>query len=827
MLRNYVTVAVRGLFKNKLYSSINIFGLAVGLAACLLILLFVRDELSYDRWIPDSERIYRVHTRFDIPGRNPLFAVNSPGVAIHALQKDFSEIETAVRVNQQRPVIKRGNDVFYEDMLLADGNFFDVFQLPFVTGERATALNDATAIVVSEAMAKKYFGGTGTALGQVLTVSGSFGTKDMRVTGVFKDLPSNTHFKIELMGKIVESDYEKQPWMFQSWTSLNSNTYIKLKPGVDVNNIRRTLPEFETRNVPNLNVGGNDFKTADFMELTLVNLADLHLHSKGVGGYKDQGDAKAVTTFSAVALMILLIACINFTNLATARASLRAREVALRKVLGARRSQLVIQFLGESVLLAVVALAVALVLVFAALPMYNSFLGRTLAISVTDGTLWLGMIALVLMVGVVGGIYPALYLSQFSPARILKANKSASTKGSGRLRTALVVLQFAISIGLIVCTAVVYSQTVYMRTMDLGFNKSGLLAVRGIRREAALSASDALREEFARIPGVVDVTRSEESPADSDEDNTLIEIPGKVSPQPLVIGEAAVDYNFFQVMEIPVIAGRSLSRDFGADDLTGEPKEVAERGGNVVISRDGLKLLGLTDPAQAIGMQIRMAVGNGDKDNLMAPITIVGVVENVRYDSARTELRPMLYRYRAKSFNYAYLRIRNADSKQVEEAAARVWRELIPTQPFFAEFVEAKLSALYDAEEARAKMFAAFAGLAVIVACLGLYGLASFTAERRTKEIGIRKVLGARIRDIVRILAWDFSKPVLVANVLAWPVAWWVMRDWLNAFEVRVALNPTIFIVAGLGALVIALATVAVHTARVARANPIYALRYE
>ncbi|MBL8629876.1 MAG: ABC transporter permease, partial [Rhodospirillaceae bacterium] len=697
----------------------------------------------------------------------------------------------------------------------------------FVAGEHGSLLKDGTSLVISEAVAKKYFGGTGTALGQVLTITNSIGTRDMVVTGVFKDLPSNTHFKIGMVGKIVEEDWVKQPWMFQSWTSVNASTYLKLKPGADVNAMRRALPDFEKRNVPDMSVGGNDFKLADFLELTLVNLVDLHLNSKGLGGFKPQGDAKAVATFSVVALMILLIACINFTNLATARASLRAREVALRKVLGARRSQLVVQFLGESVLLAVVALVVALVLVYAALPAYNTFLGRELALSFADGTLWLGMIALVTLVGVVGGIYPALYLSQFSPARILKANKSASTKGSGRLRTGLVVLQFAISIGLIVCTAVVYSQTQYLRTMDLGFNKSGLLAVRGMRRDAAASASDALREEFARVPGVIAVTRSEESPGDGDESNTLIEIPGKVSPQPLVIGEAAVDYNFFQVMEIPVLAGRSLSREFGGDDMTGEPKEIVERGGNVVISRDGLKLLGLTDPAQAVGMQVRMAVGVDDKDNRMALVTIVGVVENVRYDNARAEIRPMMYRYRDKSFNYAYLRIQNADPKQVSDSASKVWRDLVPTQPFFAEFIEAKLSALYDAEEARAKMFAAFAGLAVIIACLGLYGLASFTAERRTKEIGIRKVLGARITDIVRILAWDFSKPVLVANVLAWPAAWWLMRDWLNGFEARIVLTPTVFIVAGTGALVIALATVAVHTARVARANPIHALRYE
>lgn len=826
MFRNYFTVAVRGLLKNKLYSAINIFGLAIGLAGCLLILLFVRDELSYDGWLANADRIYRVHTRFDIPGRNPLFGVSSPGLAKPALEKDFTEIETAVRVIEQRPVIQKGADVFYEEILLADGTFFDIFELPFVAGDRATALADTSSITLSESMARKYFGDR-SPIGETLSMTfGSIGTQEKRVTGVFKDLPSNTHLKIDFLGRINESDYEKMPWMLASWTSVNTSTYIKLKPGADVNALRRALPEFEKRNIPNTMVGGQDFKTADFLELSFVNLVDLHLKSKGIGGFKPQGDATSVTTFSVVALMILLIACINFTNLATARASLRAREVALRKVLGAKRGQLVVQFLGESVLLAIIALGVALLVVAAALPLYNDFLERTLTLSFLDASLWLGMIGLIALVGLVGGIYPALYLSQFSPARILKANKSASTKGSGRLRSALVVVQFAISIGLIICTAIVYNQTEYVRTMDMGFNKSGLLSISGLRRDVARNASDPLREEMARIPGVVSVTRSSEEPADGDENNTIIEIPGQVSAQPIVVGTTEVDYDFFEVMDIQMLAGRPLSADYGADNMTGTPEELAARGGNVVISRGALKFLGLTEPSQAIGKVVRMGVG-GEKESKMADITIVGVVEDVRYDSAKAEIRPMLYRYRSTSFNYIYLRIKSADPQQVTDAASRIWRELVPSQPFAGEFVETKLSAQYDADEARGQMFAAFAGLAVVIACLGLYGLASFTVERRTKEIGIRKVLGARVHDIVRILAWDFSKPVLIANVIAWPAAWWLMRDWLNAFETRIALSPSLFVVAGALALLIALATVAAHTARVARANPIHALRYE
>jgi putative ABC transport system permease protein len=825
MFRNYLTVAVRGLIKNPLYSAINIFGLTVGLAACLLIMLFVRGELSFDRWVPDAERVYRVHTRFDIPGRNPLFAVAAPGPAKPALEQDFADIEAAVRLVGQRPVIKRNGDVFYEDVVLADPKVFDVLPLPFIAGDRATALNDASSIVISEAMAKKYFGDA-PAIGQVLPGDFLFGPRDLRVTGVFKDLPQNTHLKFTGIARLVEGDFEKAPWVLKSWTSVNTATYVKLKAGADVEALRKEMPAFEKRHLPDFNFNGRDINAADFMELTLVALPDLHLKSRGIGGFKPAGDATIVATFSAVALLILLIACINFTNLATARASLRAREVALRKVLGARRGQLIAQFLGESLLLSALAMILAMGVVAAVLPLYNTLLERDLALSVTDFGLWAGMAGLVLLVGVAGGFYPALYLSRFAPSRILKANRSAAVAGSSRLRGALVVVQFAISIGLIICTAVVYGQTQYLRTMNLGFNATGVLAIEGLRRDEARNAADALRQEFARIPGVTGVTRADEAPGDQDENNTVIEIPGQVGGPPLVLGVSSVDTDFFATMEIPIIAGRPFSKEFPADELSGTPDELVARGGNVVISRDVLKLMGLTNPSEAVGRELRMNVG-GESDRRQMMITVVGVAETVRYDSGRAEIRPMLYQVRPRGFDHAFLRIRNADPAVVREAAARVWRDLVPGQPFTAEFVTTMLAAQYDAEEARGLLFAAFAGLAVVIACLGLYGLASFTAERRTKEIGVRKVMGAGTGDIVRLLAWDFSRPVLVANVIAWPAAWALMRDWLNGFDTRIELNPAVFAVAGGAALVIALATVAAHTARVARANPIHALRYE
>jgi len=828
MFRNYLNIAVRNLFKHRLYSAINIFGLAVGLASCILIMLFVRDELSYDRWIPNAENVYRLHTRFDIPGREPMFAQTSPGPAMAALKKDFPDVETGVRLLNERPVIHRGTDLFFEEVILADASFFDVFDLPLLEGDRATALAEPNGMLISESMAKKHFGNK-SPVGEVLTVTYYWGEREVRITGVLKDLPDNTHLEINFLGHLHEPDYDKYEYVAKSWTSMNIWTYVKLKPGADVSAIQKQLSAFEERNVPSISMGGQDFKVADFMELSLHNLVDLHLNSRGLGDMKPGGDKTAVATFSVVAALILLIACINFTNLATARASQRAREVALRKVLGAHRNQLIGQFLGESVLLALIALLVAIGIVELVLPTYGNFLDKDLTLSYFGANgVALELAGLVLLVGGIGGVYPALYLSRFMPARILKANKSAAAEGSGKLRSALVVLQFAISIGLIICTAVVYSQTIYARTMDLGFDKSGLLSVRGVGREAAEVVQATIKEEMRRIPGVTAVSLSQETPGEDDESNNIIEIPGQVSADPIVIGTAAVDYDFFNTVGTPVIAGRMLSQDHGADDFTGENEEQAARGGNIVINRQTLKRIGVATPEEAVGKVIRMSVGDDENgQDLMATMTIVGVVENAQWTNARKEIRPMLYYYDSKGFNFILARMRNAEPAQIRSAAESVWRELVPTQPFYSVYVEEELSKLYNADEARGQMFAAFAGLAIIIACLGLFGLASFTAERRTKEIGIRKVLGARVRDVVKLLAWDFSKPVLIANVIAWPAAWWLMRDWLNGFQNRVDLDPTIFVVAGTLALAVALATVASHAARVARSNPIHALRYE
>jgi len=828
MLKNYLTVALRNLGRNRLYTAINIFGLAVGLASCILILLYVRHETSYDTWFADAERIYQVPTRFDIPGREPFKSGQAPGPTMAALMKEFSEIETAVRFAEQRPVIKRGGDVFRETVALADPTLFKVLDFPMVSGDKETALADVSSLLLSESMAKKFFG-SASPIGETLPFTFDWGlSRDYRVTGVFKDLPTNTHFDIQMIAPINPSDFEKRPWMLDSWTSTNTTLYVKLKPGADRDAVVRRLPDFEARNVPNISFGGQDLNVADIMTLSLLNIADTHLHGDRGNVDRPPGDVRAIAAFAVVAGMILLIACINFTNLATARASQRAREVALRKVLGAKRSQLIFQFLSESMLLSVIAFVISLALVYAALPVYNTVLQRELGLNFLAGDMLIpAMAVLIVLVGLAAGLYPALYLSGFRPARILKANKSAAAEGSGRLRAGLVVVQFAISIGLLICTTVIYTQTVFARNADPGFDRAGLLIVRSPFGDDHKSLRETLAAEAAKIQGVTAVTLSSELPTDDGNNNNIFEIPGKPSPSPIIISTRIVDYNFFDTYKVPLLAGRYFEEGRGGDDYTGTDDDKVARGGNIILNQDALGRLGIATPADALGREFRILAGDSTENARQATVTVIGVVGNIAYRSVRDPIEPTYYMRDEDAFYNISLRTDPLAGPAVNAAMEKLWRQLTPDFPYRADFMETRIAAQYESEKAEATMFAAFSALAVVIGSLGLYGLALFSAERRTKEIGIRKVLGAKVNDLVRLLVLDFSKPVLIANLIAWPAAWFLMRDWLNGFEQRIDLNPMIFGAAGFLALLVAWITVGSHALRAARENPIRALRYE
>ncbi|RYD68352.1 MAG: FtsX-like permease family protein [Sphingomonadales bacterium] len=836
MWRNYLTVGLRALAKNKVYAFINIFGLSLGIAACLLILTFVRYEFSYDSWMPGADQAYQVQDFYkstESGGEEYKLQVTS-FVSGTALEKDFPQIEKRVYLTGQGIILLKDGQAFRpDDAYFADGNIFDILQVPFVKGDRAHALDDPHALVLSEKEAKVRFGNVDP-IGKTLTVMTDEMKEDYRVTGVFKDFPLNSHIRPSVVARFnPQSYFVRNPTFLTSWNSQGGHVYVKLKPGTDVPNLAAQLPAWEKRNIPNdPSDGGPVSNPGDNQDFRLTNIRDVHLGEAQNAAASDGSDKQTIITFGAVALMILGMACINFTNLATARASQRAREVALRKVLGATRRQLIVQFIGESILVAAIATLVALALAELALPLLNNFLDASMEIHYFGGQgILLPVTALALLVGLAGGVYPALYLSRFQPARVLKANKSAAdAEGNGRLRNLLVVTQFAVSIGLIICTAIVYSQTMYARTMDAGYRRDGLLQVNGIAAPQIEAVAGTMRDEIRKIPGVTSVARTSIGVNPGNNSMTTVRLPGATDT--VQLGVYGMEPAVIDALGMKLLAGRGFNEANGMDDATTpQPTNIeaertlVARGINVILSGAAAKRLGFGTPQAAIGKQVQVGFTVPEAGSWV-PATVVGVVGDVRYRTVRQPLQPIVYFYQTRGYNRLLIRS-GGNLKDLRDRVEAIWKRLAPEVPFNARNVEEIVHNLYNRDETRAQLFGMFAILAAVIGCLGLFGLAAFTAERRTKEIGIRKVLGARTSDIVRLLVWQFSRPVLLANLIAWPIAWWAMRDWLNQFDVRMTLTPVPFLVAGLAALLIAVLTIGAHAFRVARTNPVYALRYE
>jgi putative ABC transport system permease protein len=830
MWRNYLTVAMRALAKNRTYAFINIFGLAIGLAATIALLLYVRYETSFDEWLPDAERVYQVQSIHTDPETGHVTRQQAAhGVLSQALPKDFPQIELISRADGDEHIYLRGSEAVFSDVFMVEAPFFRILQLPFLYGDPERALDAADSLVFSRSEAVRFFG-TPDVVGRSVTRIVRGEKRELRVTGVFEDLPRNSHLDFKAVTRISEDDIEGC-----SWGCINGYVYLKLRPGASPGDIHRQLPAWEKRAIPPVDVGGLQVSEGDSFDWRLVNVRDVHLSGVEAGSdERPTNDRRTIATFTIIALLILGIASANFVNLATARAGQRAREVALRKVLGANRRQLVMQFLGESLLLTGVAMLIALALAELALPPLSAVMNADLRLDyVGSHGVLAPLAALWLLVGLAGGLYPAFYLSRYQPGAVLKANRSSTEPaGTGRLRNLLVVAQFGVSIGLIVCTLVIYAQTRFVETTDPGYRRQGVFQAGNLNRAVMVPLTETLLREAAAVPGVRHAAATTIHPASGTTLNTRVQLPGRA--QPLTLGWYSVSPEFFPTLNIRLLAGRTLQRGVERDRMyipfeTEEATAAAERmlaarGVNVVINRLAARQLGFEDPVQALGKTFR--VNSLSDEAGMLPVTVVGVVEDSRFRSMREPPEPIIFHdggiYRTLLVHYDA-----ADPETVRNAVGGVWKKLAPEAPYVAEYTDSDLAELYKADRARGFGFAGFAGLAVLVACLGLFGLAAFTAERRTKEIGIRKVFGASVADIVALLAWQFSRPVVIANLVAWPVAWWLMRDWLNGFDLRIDLGPGPFVLAGLLALAIAVGTVSGHALRIARTNPIHALRYE
>ena len=810
MIWNYLTVALRNIVRHKLYSFINIAGLAVGLAGAMFIILYLRDEMSFDKWIPDSQNLYRVGTTFSLPGTDPHFVNAVPFAVPVALQAQIPEVVAQTHFISEDMTAQVGERQFAAKVHSVDPNFFQVIRLPLVEGNPATALAQPDSIVLSETTARQYFGSTDP-LGKTVVLGGSH---PVTVTGVLRDLPHNSTLQADLILPNTSKADTLSSDARTAWLNIQGSGYVKLSPSADPKAVLAKMKAVTDRSVDpkkilNLNVPGSDI-----LQLHLAPFREVHLAPLGM---TEAGSWTTIYGFAAIAALILLIACFNFMNLATARAMKRAREVSLRKVVGANRRQLVTQFLGESVLTALVALGFALALVEMLLPAFDGFLNRPIKLEyLQDWPLTLSMVVIAVASGLIGGTYPALILSGFRPAATLGTSGSGTT-GSGLLRSALVVLQFAISIGLGIATLVVFTQIHYARQIDLGFDRHNLVVISGAE-PLTPSARDTLAQTIAADPAIEGVTASRLTPFDG---STLVApavLPGGV--QQFTVRNDNVDPDFLKVYGIKLLAGRDLTRGQGQDRFPDQNNDDPNASANILITATAARLFGYT-PASAIGHTI--LYGGPTKIRC----TIVGVVGDANFDGFQTEMQPIVFFYNPKGLPSLSVRIKPGQLQPALASIDRIWHRIVPTTTIRRQFQEDSFDQLFAAHEKEGAIFAMFVGIAIFIACLGLFGLAAFTAERRTREIGIRKAFGARNRDIVRLLLWQFSIPVLIANIIAWPVAWYYLHGWLQGFAYRIALSPVYFAAVGVAALVIAWATILAHALKVANANPIHALRYE
>jgi len=832
MLQNYIITALRNLINHKLYSAINIVGLAVGLAACILILLFVRDEQSYDTQWTDAGRIHQLNTDFHFPDSTPIISSRVSGRAKEALEAYFpQDIEHVVRFNKMRTIMRRGESVFNETIHWTDAGILDVFDLVPVAGDLQTALHDNTSLAINQSFAAKHFGARNP-IGEVLTITVYDLQRDYRIAAVFEDLPHNTTLEFQALAMIDEADFAGQSWEFGDWFSANGWSYVKLKAGVDTVRINEQLKSFVDANidVPSWLATTANVKASDYLGYIAQPLHEVQLDAVGQALMKPVGDAVKIVAFSSIAGLILLVACINFINLSTAKATQRAREVALRKVMGAGRKQLVVQFLGEALLLVTIALLLGLVLVELILPSFGAFFGKTLVLDYVTGDMVFAFLAAIIAIGVLAGGYPALVLSGFLPARVLKANKSADTVGSSRLRYSLVVFQFAISIGLIVVTGVICGQMYYATNMDLGYNKDNLLTVLNVGSKDAAPIRQTFQDEAAKISGVTHVSATLSWPAGNAGISRSVRIPDG-DGENISLSLQEIDHQFIDTYQVELLAGRNYDRSRLTD---GTPSyDGANKGalleGSIIVNELALTKLGYGTPEEAIGRAVRYDVARDADGNLVsADLRIIGVISDMLFHQPRGEREAEAYYLVDDNIRSVAVRFKG-DPQQLVARMEAIWRQMAPSVPFQYEFVSEVVAAQFLTERHLATLLGTFALLAIAIACFGLYGLASFTAERRTKEIGIRKILGATVRDIVQLLVWQFSKPVLLANLIAWPIAAWAMMRWLETFPYRMDfwyLLP-LCVFAGITTLAVAWVTVGGNAAKVARANPIKALRYE
>ncbi len=810
MLKNYVNIAIRNLFKHKFYSLINILGLSVGLTCFLMIALFVTDELSFDKFHSDADRIYRMDFSGTVNGAEFITALASVPAA-ETMVNEFPEVEDATRLRTRgNYLIKKsdGEDTFNEDKVtFADKNFFQFFDFELLNGIPETCLERPNTLVLSQSLATKIFGNEDP-VGKTVVLDND---ENYEVTGVFDDMPANSHFTFNIL--IAMEGLEEAKSKF--WMSFNFNTYLKLQEGFDPIELEAKFPDLIEKYIgPEI----EQFMQASLQEFYeagnnagffLFPLTDIHLKSNKLGDIEPPGSMQYVYIFTAIALFILILACINFMNLSTARSAGRAKEVGVRKVMGAYKGQLVNQFLSEAFLITLISIVIAYSISFLVLPFFNQLADKTIAsenlFSLSFITI---MVAILFVVGFLAGSYPAFYLSRFRPIETLKGKLNLGLKGGG-LRSVLVVLQFSVSIIMIIGTAIVFDQLSYIQNKKLGYSKEQILMI----HDPWLldDKAESYKNEATQHSSIFSGTMSSFLPVETANNNNLW-FPGAnpTKDESYVFNEFRVDHDYMETLEIEMADGRSFSRDFPSDSSA------------IVLNEAAVRQLGWE---KGVGMTLSNYEGS-QEEPVVVVHKVIGVVKDFHFKSLRNNIEPLVFEL-SRSRGFVSFKISGENIPETLDFLESKWDEFAPGQPFAYSFLDDRFDEMYKAEQKLGEIFGVFAFLAIFIACLGLYGLAAFTAEQKKKEIGVRKVLGASITSIVTLLSKEFLKLVAISIVIASGVSFYVMSGWLEEFENRTDINVMVFILAGVAALVIAWVTMSFQSWSAARANPAESLKDE
>jgi len=831
MWTHYILTLYRSLTRHRLYAALNVLGLAVGIAVFLVLWLDVRFETSFDRWIPNADNIYRFSSTYTFPGRAAEFDAPSSGAIAPALRADYPQAAATVRMMDSERPLAAGSILGSEHMDYVDPNFFDVLDLPLVAGDRKSALADPDDVVITQSVANKYFGATAV-LGRPLTLFFHGVPRVHRISAVLRDIPANSHLHLAVVAPLTPALESDPSTGLTAWGGEPGYTYVRFKNQADARFIEAELPIFVHRRAHDP-TPGSTIDIGKMLRLNLTPVAGLHFADARLQQPMRPGvDVRLIYALALVGTLTLVIAALNYVNLATARSALRAKEIALRKVLGATRGTLMLQLLIEAAALAFIAVLIGVAMAELSLPMVNAFGVASLKLiywGVNSDLPWL--LALALAIGLGAGFYPALLLSRFEPASVLAASRTpGGGRGETRLRAILIGAQFAVAVVFTICTLVIGSQARFIRDADRGFRRNDLILLDNLGAVLLSKRQNQLLDAFRRVPGVVSAAASLREPGlPQGEALTFVHRPG-VNLPPITIAQDVISDGYLQTYGAQLAAGRMFDRVHGLDDINGPFEGSAHataRGVDVMLNESAARVLGFASPAQAVGQ--RLSTGD-DPKTVAQSVPIIGVLRDVHFGSPQHPVAPVVYRYDSQSFEGgavgAVRFVGVSDAVMIARLQA-AWRREAPTVPFLAKTAEASLSDFYLPDEQRSRLFSLGSLLAVAIGCVGLYGLAMFTTARRVREIGIRKTLGASTSDILRLLIGQFLRPVLLANAIAWPLAWLAMRNWLSGFDQRIDLGIGYFLAASLLTLVIALATIAGHAIAVARAEPARALRHE